>query len=698
MTSRVAVDIGGTFTDIVFLNEETGGVDVLKIETTPRDPSQAFSSGISQILEKTRASAESVRSIFHATTIASNAVLEQKGAKTGLVTTEGFRDVLEIGRQQRPSLYDFSTDRPVPLVPRYLRKEVRERTSFEGKAIKHIDISAVSKVARELKSQEVKSVAICFLFSYVNSSHEAKAKQILKRMLPRAYIVASHEILPEYREFDRMSTTVLSAYLAPIVGAYTQQLVTKLKRIHVNTDGLYIMQSGGGLMRANLAREKAHTMLESGPAAGVIATAYLGSQLLIDDIISFDMGGTTAKASLIKGGRYQITTEYEIGTGFNRTFVARSAGYPVKSPIIDLAEVGAGGGSIAWVDNAGGLKVGPRSAGAVPGPACYGKSGDEPTITDAHVILSALDADYFLGGAISLRPELSTKAIQKKIAKPLGISLSAAARGIIDVANSSMVRMIRVVSVSRGFDVRDFTLVAFGGAGPLHAAELARELRMRQVIVPPNPGVFSALGLLYSDVKSDFGMTRIIDFSPTESGAINQIYDKLERMALEWLRKEGVPREKQEIVRTADMRYPGQYYQINIEIGSEKLSSERIQELVQDFHTTHNRMYGYAFEDEIVQIVNFRVTAVGGMLKPPLKSQNLSSSEVESRAIRTRRKVYFKEFESYADCDIIERTKLSPGNCIKGPAIIEQIDSTTVVLPNQIASVDKFSNIIITNN
>ena len=560
----VGIDIGGTFTDVVLLSASGEIMAKHKVDTTPANLERCFINGLDRAARTDGLEPHALSPILHATTVATNTVLEGKGARTALVLTEGFRDILEIARQRRPSLYDLGAEKPRPLVPRRLCFEARERIAADGTVVTGLTDAEMARIADQLRESRADSVVISFLFAYLNPVHEKKLKAYLERALPQKHIVAAAEIIPEFREFERTSTAALVGYLRPIFARYTQDLARELQRMGHDPGKLLIMNSAGGLMSPQAASERPHTVVESGPAAGVIAAATLARQLDEKNVISFDMGGTTAKASLIENGTYKTTTEYEIGAGMHQSLAVRFTGYPIKAPMIDLTECSAGGGSIASVDGLGVLKVGPRSAGADPGPVCYGRGGTEPTVTDANLVLGRINPDYFIGGEAKLDRARATAAIEAKIARPLKLSVNEAAAGIISVVNAHMVRILRVVSVARGLDPRDFSLVAFGGAGPLHAADLAAELGIPKVIVPEAPGLFSALGLLWADLRSDFVATARRNVDRENAPSLQTQLDRLEAEAAAWLEREAVPTARRRILRSADMRYPLQNYEINV--------------------------------------------------------------------------------------------------------------------------------------
>ena len=691
----VGIDIGGTFTDVVLLSSKGRLLAKHKVDTTPANLEACFMNGLHRVAEHQKLKPEEIGRILHATTVATNTVLEGKGARTALVVTEGFRDILEIARQRRPSLYDLKAEKAKPLVPRRLCFEVRERIGADGDIVVDLAQEEMSRVAEVVRESRAESVVIALLFSYLNPVHEKRLKAYLEHALPGKFIVASAEVTPEFREFERASTAALVGYLQPMFDRYTRELARELDALGHAPGKLLIMNSAGGLMSPEAARERPHTVVESGPAAGVIAAATLARELGERNVISFDMGGTTAKASLIEGGTYKTTTEYEIGGGMHQSLAMRFTGYPIKAPMIDLTECSAGGGSIASVDDMGVLKVGPRSAGADPGPACYGRGGTEPTVTDANVALGRINPDYFIGGEARLDRDRAIAAIEEKIARPLKLSVTDAAAGIIAVVNAHMVRILRVVSVSRGLDPRDFSLVAFGGAGPLHAADLAAELQIPRVIVPEAPGLFSALGLLWADRRADFGATARRNLDAANRTALEGQLEQLESQASAWLDREEVPPVRRRLVRSADMRYPLQNYEINVTLPGGRLDAAWLKRARDAFHAAHERLYSYCDRAEQVQLVNLRVTATG--LTPRVRARGAKMGAASPRkAQKDARAVHFQETGDVVSCPIYERDLLLAGNRVRGPAVVEQADSTIVIPPSFEGQVDAHGRLIMT--
>jgi N-methylhydantoinase A len=691
----IGIDIGGTFTDVVLMGRRRGIVAKYKVDTTADRLENGFINGLERASDGL--APHDIARLLHATTVATNTVLEGKGARTALLVTQGFRDVLEIARQRRPSLYDLLAEKAKPLVPRRLVFEVNERIGADGGIVVPLDDTELARLPDVIRASRAESVVIALLFSYLNPLHELRIRDFLRTELPGHSIVASSDIIPEFREFERTSTAVLVGYLKPIFERYTGRLVKRLEDRGYNPDKLLIMNSAGGLTSADAASERPHTLVESGPAAGVIAAASLARTMQEPYVISFDMGGTTAKASLIEAGHYRTTTEYEIGAGVHQSLAVRFTGYPIKAPMIELTECSAGGGSIASPDGLGGLKVGPRSAGADPGPVCYGRGGEEPTVTDANLVLGRINPDYFAGGEAKLDPARAIEVIQSKIAEPLGLSLMDAAAGIIAIVNAHMMRILRVVSVSRGLDPRAFSLVAFGGAGPLHAADLAAELGLSKVIIPEAPGVFSALGLLWADLRADFSATARKNLNAENAADLQTMLDHLDQEAAQWLAKEKVPVGRRMLVRSADMRYPLQNYEINVSLPAGPIDASWLKRASDAFHAAHRRLYSYCDRGEQVQLVNLRVAAIGQTehVKPRLIERGPSNPKAAQKG---ERRVRFQESSIVQTCAIYERDRLLAGNQVCGPAVIEQADSTILVPPSFNALVDPHGRLIMTHS
>ncbi len=680
MKLRIGIDTGGTFTDVCLFEEESGRVAVTKLSSTPDDPSRSILNGIATILNQENGKSSEVTYFAHGTTVATNALIQHTGARTGLITTEGFRDLLELGRQKRPDLYDLQVDKPVPLVPRDLRLEVKERTTYDGRSESSLNREAVIQASRTLKAQGVKSVAICFLYSYLNPSHEKLAQEILKEEIPDVYICSSHEVLPQFREYERLSTVVINAYLGPVIEEYIQRLEIQLKQSGIQA-GAYITQSNGGIISLETARHHSVRTVLSGPSAGVVGATYVGTLAGFKNLITFDMGGTSTDVSLVENGHVKVTGEMEV------------QGYPIRVPTLEVNTVGAGGGSVAWIDRGGHLKVGPHSMGAVPGPACYGLGNEEPTVTDANVLLRTLHPEYLLGGRMRIDAKAASDAIERT-AQRLGMNPTEVAQGVISLVTSNMARAIRVVSVGKGYDPRDFTLVAFGGAGPLHAARLAKELSIPRVLVPEVPGILCALGLLATDIRSDYTLTHILEANPTAILEMKSFFTELETRAHQWLDEEGVEEKDRVYHYSVDMRYRGQNYELKVPLEREELNGGDITPLVQRFHSLHEQNYGYSAKEEPAQLVTFCLEALGRVPKVTLKTYPKDGTD-SHHALKDRRQVFLEETGDFSDCPVYQRNLLKHGNIITGPAIVEQMDSTTLILPGQEALIDPYHNIVI---
>ena len=677
---RIGIDVGGTFTDVTLLNSETGRYYTYKLSSTLQDQSLAIANGTKETLELYGVPVSEIEYFGHGTTVATNMIIERKGAKTALITTKGFRDLLEIGRQTRPSLYNIMEDKPETLVKRSLRKEISERVTAKGDILRDIDRDEVRAVLKELKEQGVESIAVCFLFSFLNSRNEKIVEECIKEVWPEAYYSVSSTILPEFREFERLSTTVINSYLGPRMKMYIHNLRQRIKEVGVTVEP-YITQSNGGVMSISSTIQTPVQTALSGPSAGVMGAVYIAEAAGFKDIITYDMGGTSTDVSLVKDGIAEYTTKRKV------------CGLPSGVPMIDVHAVGAGGGSIAQIDNAGALKVGPESAGANPGPAAYGLGNENPVVTDANLVLGRINPHYVLGGRLKIDAELSKKAVKKKIADPMGIGTEEAALGIVKVVNSNMARAIRVITVEKGHNPSDFTLVAYGGAGPLHAVHLAQEMGIRTVLIPPAPGALCALGLLTADIKKSYVRTAIASYDEMTPEQINAVMSSLRDEGSAWLDSEKVPSERRKFHGIAEMRYVGQNYELQVEIPTENITVSDIEKMKQDFFVAHEKNYGYYNPNAPVQFVNFRCEATGIVKKPNLAELE-NTLDDPSKAEIGRRVVHFEE-SGAVDCPVYDRAKFGRAERVNGPCIIEQMDSTTVVPPNTWFSIDKFGNLII---
>ena len=675
----IALDIGGTFTDMIAFDEDEGTIHQAKSATTPYD----LTVGIRETLGKSDIAVGAAESFIHGTTVAINTAIERKGARTALVVTRGMRDIYKIGRGNRPEAYNIYFKRPVPYVPRHLTFEVDERLSAAGEPVVPFNVDSARQVAQKLASADVEAIAVCFLHSYANPEHEDKMGEILRQYLPDAYISLSHRVLREYREYERTSTTVINSYLGPIVSRYLDGLERLLTAMDFG-GMLLIMQSNGGVMSPATAKDIPVAMMESGPVGGIIAGAQVGTSLGYQNIIAFDMGGTTAKMSLVQDGTPDIAQGYLVGD--------QSTGHPVMLPVVDIVEVGAGGGSIAWIDEVGALKVGPQSAGGHPGPICYGWGGTEPAITDANVVLGRVDAGRFLGGEMPLDVESARRGIADKVADRLGLSVNEAAMGIIKIAVAKMSLAVRGVSVERGFDPRDFALVVCGGAGPLHAVEIARDLHIPTVIVPRLPAHFSALGMLMTEVRHDYVRTYFSPLKGADLGAMQGMFAELIADARGVLTSEGLRPEAMGFERFLDCRYVGQEFSMQIPVTAEQVAASDQVAIRKTFDDLHDRRYGHSATDEPVEIVNVRLTAKGKRKKPTFPQ--LTASEGE--ALVGFRDVFLDDAKSPTRCAIYDRDKLSPAQEVVGPAIIEEYASTTVLFQGDIAKTAVSGEIIVT--
>ena len=688
---RVGVDIGGTFTDVAFLSDD-GRAFVRKVASTPDDYGRAVLDGLAQGIGELGIEPADVSEVSHGFTVATNAILEGKGERTALITTEGFRDVLELARIRTPRLYDLYYQKPLPLVERRLRFEVKERVSFQGKVLVRLDMSDVEQVVERVAKEGVRSVAISLIHSYANPEHEALIANALRARIPNLNLSVSSEVLPEMREYERTSTTVINAYIRPVVANYLGRLSQELTKEGIRVP-LTVMQSNGGLSPAEAAAEKPMYCVESGPAAGVVGAFHLGRRLGVENVMTFDMGGTTAKASIIEDGEMLRAPECEVGGGMSVGHrLLKGSGYILRVPSIDIAEVSAGGGSIAWVDKGGSLQCGPHSAGAVPGPVCYNKGGIEPTVTDANVVLGYLNQTHLLGGEFPIDAERAYRAIADRVARPLGLSEIEAAQGVHVVANSNMGRALEAVSSERGRDPRRFTLMAFGGGGPIHAAGLAEMLGITRIIVPPSPGVFSAFGLLFADVEHHFVRTHFKAFSELETREVNRILKGLREQGQGLLRAEGFADSQQAILTQVDMKYAGQTSELTVNTSLDSFNPITISELGEAYEYEHEKTYGYR-ANEPYELVNIRVIARG----ISEVSRVPDRIELDGRGSTTHppeRKVYYSSQRGWIKTPVVDRGSLD-GEGSAGPLVIEEYDSGTLVPPGWEASLDPMKNIIL---
>ncbi len=680
MAWRIGVDSGGTFCDICLFDDASGRVAVWKVASTPDDPSRAIAGGMQEGMANVGAAAASVGYFGHGTTVGTNALIQLRGAQAGLVTTDGFRDLLEIGRQKRPELYDLQADKPPVLVTRDLRFGVPERVHHDGTVERPLDEQAVRAAARRLKEAGVEAVAICFLYGFVRPEHEQAAARIVAQELPDAFVSVGHEVAPEFREYERVSTVAVNAYLGPVMSGYIRKLAGRLAELGLAARP-HLTQSNGGVIGFDQAGRLPVRTLLSGPSTGVVAAQEIGRMVGTGDLITFDMGGTSTDVALLKDGQCRTAGEASVH------------GYPIKAPMLDIHTVGAGGGSIAHIDSGGLLKVGPRSAGAFPGPVCYDQGNDEPTTTDANVVLQTLNPAHLLGGRMAVRQDLARQAIGR-LAEMLGLGVMETAQGIISVVTANMARAIRVISVQRGHDPRDYTLVAFGGAGPLHAARLARELEIRRILVPRNPGILCALGLLLTDLRADFATTRLMRLDAAAVPSVEDAFAGLAARAGEWFEAEAIAPDRRASLRTVDMRYAGQNYELPVEVPAGRVGEATLAALAEGFAEAHRRQYGFADPEGTVQLVTFRLEATGRVAKARFAPQPDAGADASAARIGERQ-VWLPEAGGWVACPILDRDRLHAGNRIAGPAIIEQMDATTLLLPGMVATVEPYLNLIL---
>jgi N-methylhydantoinase A len=678
---RVTVDTGGTFSDFVYVDDETRTVTIAKVPSTPDDPSRAILNGVELLLAK-GVDPKDVRYFCHGTTVGTNALLEGKGVRTGLLVTEGFRGIYEVAEQSRPhgaAIFDILYDRPEKLVPPSRTGEVRERVAFDGEVLLPLDEAALRKTLRDLKDQDIQSIAVCLLFSFLAPQHEERVREIIGEELPGVSVSLSSEIVPQIREYYRLSTTVINAYLQPILARYIANLDGRLREAGVDTPQKYIMQSNGGMSTFAATAKKAVATVLSGPAGGITASVQACRTTGFQNLITFDMGGTSCDVALIKDGEPSISNRGKV------------EGRDVALPMIDINTVSAGGGTLALVDRFDELIVGPQSAGAVPGPACYMRGGTQPTITDCNLLLGYLSPDNFLGGKMKLDAGLAREAVESAVARPLKMDAEAAAEGIVRIINVKMQEAIKAISTMRGHDLRDFMLLAFGGAGPLHACLIAENLGMAGVIVPLYPGVYSAMGLVMSDVKHDYIRSRMTALSRTDEAGINAVFADLEGQARKDLADEHFTGDQVQIEHALDMRYAGQGYEMTIACPA-PLKPGDLATLRKAFDEEHRKTFGHTAPNEPVEIVSYRLRGIGRV--PPVHIPTYEPTGAKlSDALREMRACRFGG--ETIDTPVYQREGLDVGVSITGPAIIDQLDCTTVLPPGQTAVVDAYKNLVI---
>ncbi len=674
---RVATDIGGTFTDLVAVDDR-GALVLEKAHTTPPQ----FEQGVMEVMRKSGVDYRSITEFFHGTTTIINALTERKGAKTGLLTTRGFRDILELARGNRPDLFNMVFEKPAPFVPRYLRREVTERLAYNGEVIVPLERRDIEEAVAYFKKEGVEAIAVCYINSYANEAHERETVKIVRELWPEVYVSPSVDITREWREYERTSTAVLNAYVMPAASSYIDRLDARLSEAGVK-GSRYIMQSNGGTTTFEQSKIVPVNVVESGPVAGVFGASILGGFIGEKNVIAFDVGGTTAKCSLIDNGEVKVTTSYYIEKD------ERNAGYPIMAPVVDIVEIGNGGGSIAWIDEAGSLKVGPKSAGALPGPVAYGKGGTEPTTTDANLIAGRLSAENF-----DMKVDLDKVrgALAERVGSRFNQDAEGAAESILRVADSNMMNALKLISVRRGYDPRDFTMVAFGGGGPIHGPSLAREMRIKRVVVPVAASVFSAWGMLMTDVRHDFIRTKIMSLQGAAVEELNALWDSMQQEARERFALEGVPEGQAAFSFIADMRYMGQEHTVQVSAPPVPWKEEDKQEIMERFHATHEHFYTFRLDDTPAEIVNLHLVAFGRLDKPALRE--IPVQEGATPACRVQRRVFF-EGDGWLDTPIYDRDQLGAGFTCAGPAVVEEPTTATVVCPGQTLSVDKYGNLII---
>jgi N-methylhydantoinase A len=683
-TIRAAIDVGGTFTDLAYFSTDsvTGMQEIVtaKSDTTPPD----FEQGVMNVLRKSGVSLEEIAFLAHGTTLVINALAERSGVKTGLITTEGFRDSLEIARGNRPDFFNLHYQKPSPFVPRYLRREVPGRMSQGGEERWPLDLSGLPTIVEDFRAEGVEAVAICLLHSYANTSHEQAVLDGVRKLWPDVSVVASHQISREWREYERASTAVLSAYVQPVAERYLGHLADKLREAGFGGQ-FYIMQSNCGVDSVEKTQEIPITMVESGPASGFWGAAELGRLIGHPNVLALDIGGTTAKCSLIEGGHVKIISDYWIERS------RLSAGYPIQVPVVDVVEIGQGGGSIAWVDDFGRLNVGPQSAGAIPGPAAYGRGGTEATTTDANLALGRMNPDYFCGGEIRADMDAVERALDA-IAEKLDVDRAESARGVVRIANNNMINALKLVSVNRGYDPREFTLVAFGGGGGMHAVALAGELGIRKVVIPRADDVFSAWGMLMSDLRRDYFVTRLTTLNADNAPRLDELLDETARTALEQFAREGIAAEQVTFLRYGNLRYENQEHGVEVPLPAGKIDPAAVGEIADTFHSSYEREYTYRL-DASIEFVGAHVVAIAevGKLAPtPLPTTGLQLGD----ALKGRRPVDYAT-EGVHEADIYGGELLEPGMSFDGPAIVETKGSTVVVDPGNELTVDEYGNLLV---
>lgn len=673
---RVATDIGGTFTDLVYVNKN-GEFDVAKDHTTPGE----YEKGVMNVIKKSGISPTDIEMFIHGSTVVINTLTERKGVKVGLITTKGTKDVLEIARGNRPDLYNFKYKKPEPFVERHLRLEVEERLNYKGEVLVELNKNDLSKALNYFKQENVEAIAVVFLHSYKNAIHEQLAKEYIKENWPEVYVTASYEISKEWREYERTNTTVLNSYVKPIANEYINKLNVELEREKIHGTK-YIMQSNGGATTFEHAKEEPIQMVESGPVAGIYGAQVLGDLIGEKNIIAFDIGGTTAKCSLIHQSEVKITTDYFI----EKSEV--SSGYPIKAPVVDIVEIGNGGGSIAWIDELGSLQVGPESAGSNPGPVAYGLGGDSPTTTDAHLVTGRLSAKNF---DYDVDMSHVNQVMTKKIAEPFNVSTEDGALGIIQIANSNMLNALRLISVRKGYDPSDFVMVAYGGGGPMHAAALGKELGVKKVIIPVSSAVFSAWGMLQTDLRRDYIQTYLEPFEQLNLNKINRKWEQTEKQATQDFIEEGMQSSSIMFTRFLDMRYVGQEHSVKVPVPNGEWTDDTRSEIVEKFHELHEQNYTFKLPNTKTEIVNIHLTGFGQVEK--IKPLEIKDNK-DDNALIEKRDVYFED-GGWLKTNIYARERMGKNMTVQGPAIIEEKQTSTLLYSGQSLTVDQYGNLII---
>ena len=690
MSARLGVDIGGTFTDLVVVDERTGAIRVGKVLTTAKDPAHGVEHGVQSLLDEARVAPATVRTVVHGTTLATNALIERKGARTALLTTEGFRDALEIRHEGRHDMYDLLIDAPAPLVPRHLRREIPERLLPDGTVLRPLDEAAARRVIGELMDAGVEAVAICLLHAYLNPVHEARLAALLREAAPHVAVSCSSDVVPEIREYERSSTTAANVYVAPLMARYLEDLERRLQALGVPGQ-LYVMQSSGGIALPPLARRLPIRLVESGPAAGALAAAHAARERGESRLLSFDMGGTTAKACVIDGGAPLVAREFEVARADR---FKKGSGLPVRVPVIEMIEIGAGGGSIARVDRLGLLKVGPDSAGADPGPACYSLGGRQPTVTDADLLLGYLDAEFFLGGRMRLDRAAAERAVTEHVGRGLGLDVTAAAWGIHRVVNENMAAAARIHGIERGRDLRAYPLFAFGGAGPVHCWQVARVLKVPRILLPFGAGAMSAWGLLAAPLAFDFVRTARARLDGADWNALNRLFAEMEDEGRRLLERAGVVADTVRVTRIAEMRYVGQGHEVEAPVPGGRLSSTSVPAITRAFEDSYRALYHRLPQGVPLEALNWRVTVSGP--PPALVFGGAPGARRDAGdAIKSRRRAWFAETDGWVDTPVYDRYALGPGAAFEGPAIVEERESTAVLGPGASCRVDEGLTIVV---